>query len=189
MALPMTLIIIAGEIDLSVESMAGLSCAILGFLFAAGVPVQAGFLRARHRGAGRTLQRSPDGAGRTAVARGDPRDAGAVPGPRPLVLGPRASAASPIGSPTSVRASPGRRFRGRCPSSRPGHRAWRRPPRTWIGRELYATGKNARGVAFSGVPSPGSSCFSSSCRAPWRPSPGSTLTARFASARADVGRA
>ena len=37
--LPMTLVIIAGEIDLSVESMAGLSCAVLGFLWAAGVPI------------------------------------------------------------------------------------------------------------------------------------------------------
>ena len=42
MALPMTLIIISGEIDLSVESMAGLSCAVLGFLFAAGVPLELG---------------------------------------------------------------------------------------------------------------------------------------------------
>lgn len=39
MALPMTLIIIAGEIDLSVESMAGLASAVLGFLWAAGVPL------------------------------------------------------------------------------------------------------------------------------------------------------
>ena len=39
MALPMTLVIIAGEIDLSVESMAGLACAVLGFLWAAGVPI------------------------------------------------------------------------------------------------------------------------------------------------------
>ena len=38
MALPMALIIIAGEIDLSVESMAGLASALLGFLCAAGVP-------------------------------------------------------------------------------------------------------------------------------------------------------
>lgn len=42
MALPMTLIIVAGEIDLSVESMAGLASAILGFLWAAGVPLEAG---------------------------------------------------------------------------------------------------------------------------------------------------
>ena len=34
MALPMTLIIVAGEIDLSVESMAGLASALLGFLWA-----------------------------------------------------------------------------------------------------------------------------------------------------------
>ena len=39
MALPMTLIIVAGEIDLSVESMAGLASAILGYLWAAGVPL------------------------------------------------------------------------------------------------------------------------------------------------------
>jgi rhamnose transport system permease protein len=42
MALPMTLIIIIGEIDLSVESMAGLASAILGFLWAAGVPIEVG---------------------------------------------------------------------------------------------------------------------------------------------------
>jgi len=42
MALPMTLVIIAGEIDLSVESMAGLSCAVLGFLWAAGIPIWVG---------------------------------------------------------------------------------------------------------------------------------------------------
>ncbi len=40
MALPMTLIIVAGEIDLSVESMAGLSSAILGFLWAEHVPLE-----------------------------------------------------------------------------------------------------------------------------------------------------
>jgi rhamnose transport system permease protein len=39
MALPMTLIVIAGEIDLSVESMAGLASALLGFLWAEGVPL------------------------------------------------------------------------------------------------------------------------------------------------------
>ena len=44
MALPMTLVIIVGEIDLSVESMAGLSSAILGFLWAAGVPIEVGIV-------------------------------------------------------------------------------------------------------------------------------------------------
>jgi rhamnose transport system permease protein len=42
MALAMTLIIVAGEIDLSVESMAGLASAVLGFLWAAGVPLEVG---------------------------------------------------------------------------------------------------------------------------------------------------
>jgi rhamnose transport system permease protein len=41
-ALPMTLVIIAGEIDLSVESMVGLSSAVLGFLWAARVPLSVG---------------------------------------------------------------------------------------------------------------------------------------------------
>jgi rhamnose transport system permease protein len=42
MALPMTLIIIAGEIDLSVEGMLGLSCAVLGATWAAGWPLGLG---------------------------------------------------------------------------------------------------------------------------------------------------
>jgi rhamnose transport system permease protein len=42
MALPMALIVIAAEIDLSVEAMAGLASAILGFLWAAGVPLYVG---------------------------------------------------------------------------------------------------------------------------------------------------
>ncbi len=58
MALPMTLIIIAGEIDLSVESMAGLASALLGFLWAAGVPLAIGDPgRARRRRAGRPAER------------------------------------------------------------------------------------------------------------------------------------
>jgi len=40
MAIPLTMIIILGEIDLSVESMAGLASAVLGFLWAAGVPIE-----------------------------------------------------------------------------------------------------------------------------------------------------
>ena len=39
MALPMTLVIVAGEIDLSVESMAGLGCTLTGFLWMSGVPM------------------------------------------------------------------------------------------------------------------------------------------------------
>jgi rhamnose transport system permease protein len=43
-ALPMTLVIIAGEIDLSVEAMVGLASATLGFLWAAGVPLWLGIV-------------------------------------------------------------------------------------------------------------------------------------------------
>ena len=39
MALPMTLVIIAGEIDLSVESMAGLASTLIGFLWSNGIPL------------------------------------------------------------------------------------------------------------------------------------------------------
>jgi rhamnose transport system permease protein len=42
MALPLALIIVAGEIDLSVESMAGLSSALLGFVFLLGWPLWIG---------------------------------------------------------------------------------------------------------------------------------------------------
>src|SRR5437879_11032753 len=39
MALPLALVIIAGEIDLSVESMLGLASALLGFIYALGWPL------------------------------------------------------------------------------------------------------------------------------------------------------
>ena len=42
MALAMTFIIIAAEIDLSVEFMAGLAAAVLGFLWSKGVPLELG---------------------------------------------------------------------------------------------------------------------------------------------------
>ncbi len=84
MALPMTLIIIAGEIDLSVESMAGLSSAILGFLWAAGYPMEIAIVVVLVVGvAGRPLERPARRPWRTAVARRHPRHAGALPWPRP----------------------------------------------------------------------------------------------------------
>ncbi len=44
MTLPMTLIIISGEIDLSVASILGMSSALLGFLWARGWPMPAIFV-------------------------------------------------------------------------------------------------------------------------------------------------
>ena len=44
MALPMTLIVISGEIDLSVASILGMSSALLGFLWARHWPMLAIFV-------------------------------------------------------------------------------------------------------------------------------------------------
>ena len=80
MALPMTLIIVAGEIDLSVESMAGLASAILGFLWAAGVPLEIGIPVVLIVGAaGRPVERPARGSRRPAIARRDPGHPGPVP--------------------------------------------------------------------------------------------------------------
>ena len=39
-ALPMALVMITGDIDISVGSMVGLSCSLLGLLYASGVPFE-----------------------------------------------------------------------------------------------------------------------------------------------------
>src|ERR1700742_361878 len=44
MTLPMTLIVISGEIDLSVASILGMSSALLGFLWGRGWPIAAVFV-------------------------------------------------------------------------------------------------------------------------------------------------
>ena len=67
-ALIMTLVIVNGEIDLSVASMMGLAACAFGWLFQAGGPGAAGLPdRARHRRGRRRLQRvsgSPESASR-----------------------------------------------------------------------------------------------------------------------------
>ncbi len=74
MALPMALVIIAGEIDLSVESMAGLSCAVVGWLFMNGVPVEVAIpLALVARRGRRAAQRRARHRLRPAVARRHPR--------------------------------------------------------------------------------------------------------------------
>ena len=76
MALPMALIIISGEIDLSVESTLGMSSALLGVLWAGHWPMPAIFaVVAVGRGAGRGHQRAAGHPGRAAVAGGDDRHA------------------------------------------------------------------------------------------------------------------
>ena len=80
MTLPMTLLIVTGEIDLSVASILGMSSALVGYLCSHGWPMPLVIVdRARGRCARRVVQRVPRHAGRPAVARGHDRDADAVP--------------------------------------------------------------------------------------------------------------
>ena len=111
MALPMTLIIIAGEIDLSVESMAGLASADPRLPVGGRRPDRDRDRRGpRRRRARRPAERPARRARRAAVARRDPRHARAVPRPRPdHPRAARASATSRRASPSSASATcPGR---------------------------------------------------------------------------------
>ena len=153
MALPMTLIIIAGEIDLSVESMAGLASAILGFLWAAGVPLVVGDPVVLVVGALGGLLNGLLVTGRAAVARRDPRAPWRSSAAWPWSSSDRmASATSRPSSPTSASGpSRARRSRGRSSSSSPRGRPGHRPARTWVGRQIYAVGKNPEASRYSGV--------------------------------------
>jgi rhamnose transport system permease protein len=154
MAVPMTLVIIAGEIDLSVESMAGLSCAVLGFLWAAGVPIWIGVLLVLVLGAIGGLMNG------TLIARfGLPSlvvtlgTLALFRGLALIVLGPQGVSNFPPEFTTlGFGYVPGTLI------------PW---PfviflslalvlgivlhRTWIGRQTYAVGKNAEAAGFSGV--------------------------------------
>jgi rhamnose transport system permease protein len=154
MALPMTLIIVAGEIDLSVESMAGLASSILGFLWAAGVPLTIGIPLVLLVGAlGGLLNgllvaraRLPSlvvTLGTLALFRGMAL----------IVLGPRGVSDFPAGF-TQLGF-------GRVPGTAV---PWSVVVfltlavvlgivlhGTWIGRQIYAVGKNSGAARFSGV--------------------------------------
>ena len=154
MAVPMTLVIIAGEIDLSVESTAGLACAVLGFLWAAGVPIWVAVGAVLVLGALGGLMNG------TLIARfGLPSlvvtlgTLALFRGLAQVVLGPRGVSNFPPEFTTLG-------F---------GHVPGTLIPwpfviflslalvlgivlhRTWIGRQVYAIGKNAEAAGFSGV--------------------------------------
>ena len=191
MALPMTLIIIAGEIDLSVESMAGLSCALLGFLFAAGVPVEAaipivlivGALGGLLNGVlvtGAGLPSLVVTLGTLALFRGLAL----------VVLGPKGISGFPEwftdfgfgtvpGTPipwpllvfVALAVVLGVVLHG-----------------TWVGRQIYAVGKNAGASRYSGVRVARIKLLLFVLSGTVAALAGVILTARFASARADVGQ-
>jgi rhamnose transport system permease protein len=190
MALPMTLIIISGEIDLSVESMAGLSCALLGFLFASGVPVQVaipivlvvGALGGLLNGLLVTGARLPSlvvTLGTLALFRGLAL----------VVLGPKGVSGFPEwftdfgfgtvpGTPipwpllvfVGLALVLGVVLHG-----------------TWIGRQIYAVGKNVDASRYSGVRVARIKLLLFVLSGTVAALAGVILTARFASARADVG--
>ena len=120
MSLPMAFVIIGGEIDLSVESMAGLSSAVLGFLFASGVPIEVGIPIVLVIGAAGGLLNgllvTRAGLPSLVVTLGT---LALFRGMALIVLGPGASAASRTGSrPSASTRSPARRSRGpSCPTS------------------------------------------------------------------------
>ena len=191
MALPMALIIIAAEIDLSVESMAGLASAILGFLWATGVPIWlavpivlvVGALGGMMNGllvARAGLPSLVVTLGTLALFRGMAL----------IILGPRGVSDFPEAFTTLG-------F-GKVPGTLI---PW---PfviflalalvlgivlhRTWVGRQIYATGKNAGVARFSGVPVArlkiGLFMLSGLIAA----LAGVILTSRVSSARADAGQ-
>ena len=191
MALPMALIVIAGEIDLSVESMVGLSSSVLGFLWAAGVPLPIGIVAVLAVGAlggllnGLLVTRA--GLPSLVVTLGT---LALYRGLALVVLGPQAVSKFPPAFTTfGFGTIPG------TPIPWPLvvfvivavvlglllHA-------TWAGREIFAIGKNARAAQFSGVRVARlktilfvlSGIVAALC--------GVILTARFASARADAGQ-
>jgi rhamnose transport system permease protein len=154
MALAMTLIIVAGEIDLSVESMAGLASAVLGFLWAAGVPLTIGIPVVLLVGALGGLLNG------LFVARGGLPSLVVTLGTLALFRGLALIVLGPRGISDFPPAFTELGF-GRVPGT---PIPW---PfvifvglavllgivlhRTWIGRQIYAIGKNAGAARFSGV--------------------------------------
>jgi rhamnose transport system permease protein len=154
MALPMTLIVVAGEIDLSVESMAGLACALLGFLYSAGVPLGLAIPLVLLVGALGGLLNG------LLVARGGLPSLVVTLGTLALfrglaliVLGPRGVSDFPAAFtelgfghvPGTLIPWPFVIFLGLAAVlGTVLHR-------TWIGRQVYAIGKNAGAARFSGV--------------------------------------
>jgi len=190
MALPMTLIIITGEIDLSVESMLGLSCAVLGALWAAGVPLEAGIPIVLVMGAAgglfngllvarRGLPSLVVTLGTLALFRGL---ALVVLGDRGISKFPEAFtdfgfgtiSGTPVGWPlllfTIIAIVLGIALH-----------------RTWIGRQIFAIGKNKDAARYSGVRVQRAKLLLFVLAGTVAALAGVIITARFASARADIG--
>jgi rhamnose transport system permease protein len=191
MALPLALVIIAGEIDLSVESMLGLSSALLGFSFALGLPLWAGIplvlvvgaLGGLLNGLLVTWARLPSlvvTLGTLALFRGL---AYVILGPRAVSSWPAAFNSFGFGDvPGTLIPWPFLVFAGLAAVfAFVLHR-------TWIGRQLYAAGKNKEAARFAGVRVARLKTALFVLAGVLSALAGVILTGRLASARADNGQ-
>ncbi len=191
MSLPMTLIIIAGEIDLSVESMAGLASAILGFLWTAGVPLWIAIPVVLLVGFAGGLLNG------LLVARGGLPSLVVTLGTLALFRGLALIVLGPIGVSDFPPAFTEFGF---------GHVPGTLIPwpfvvyaiiaillgivlhRTWVGRQVYAIGKNTGAARFSGVRVTRVKVGLFALTGLISALAGVILTARLSSARADAGQ-
>ena len=191
MALPLTLIIILGEIDLSVESMAGLASAALGFLWASGVPMEVGIPIVLVIGAAGGLLNG------LLVARGGLPSLVVTLGTLALFRGLALIVLGPIGVSNFPAGFTEFGF---------GHVPGTLVPwpfvvflslalvlgivlhRTWIGRQIYAIGKNAGTARYSGVRVTRLRTSLFVLSGTVAALAGVILTARLSSARADAGQ-
>jgi rhamnose transport system permease protein len=191
MALPLTLIIILGEIDLSVESMAGLASAALGFMWAAGVPLEIAIPIVLLIGATGGLLNG------LLVARGGLPSLVVTLGTLALFRGLALIILGPIGV---------SKFPAGFTEFGFGHVPGTLVPwpfvvflsialvlgivlhRTWIGRQTYAIGKNAGTARYSGVRVTRLRTSLFVLSGTVAALAGVILTARLSSARADAGQ-
>ncbi|OLC27358.1 MAG: ATPase [Actinobacteria bacterium 13_1_20CM_2_65_11] len=191
MALPLALIIIAGEIDLSVESMLGLSSALLGFTYALGWPLWLDIPLVLIVGAtggllnGLLVTRA--GLPSLVVTLGT---LALYRGLASVVLGPRSVSGWPewftnfgfndvpgtlIPWPALVFAVLALAFLFVL-------------HRTWIGRQIYAIGKNKEAARYAGIDVARMKTALFILSGVLSALAGVILTARFSSARADNGQ-
>ncbi len=190
MALPMTLIIITGDIDLSVESMVGLAGAVLGTLMVAGLPLPlaipivlvVGALGGLLNGALVTRGGLPAlvvTLGTLALYRGFAN----------VLLGPTVISTWPDWFTEFGFGTIGGSF---VPYTFVVFAVlaviyWLVTHATWVGRQVFAIGKNAAASRYSGVRVAGTRAWLFICSGLVAALAGIILAARFSSARNDNG--
>jgi rhamnose transport system permease protein len=191
MALAMTLIVVAGEIDLSVESTAGLTSAVLGFLWGAGWPLWLAIGLVLVMGAAGGLLNgvlvARAGLPSLVVTLGT---LALFRGLASVVLGPRAiSNFPPEFTAFGFGNVPG------TPLPWPlvvfailAVAVGLVLHRTWLGRHIYAVGKNASAARYSGVRVARLKVGLFVLSGVLASLAGVILTSRLSSARADVGQ-